>query len=262
MGFAPRALEATHALHSSIHTMMTSPVASRKGKEKAKALFLDEIGDLPLNVQVRLLRVLEIKEFERVGATNTIRSDFRLIAATNTDLVQAIKGKKFREDLFYRINVFSIYVPPLRERREDIPLLINHFLKVQATETGKVCRPITDEEMLQLTQYAWPGNVRELKNMAERYAITGPASQTSIVDLLNIGNRGISESQQAVTLRENERRHILWALERTRGKIHGPGGAAELLEVHPNTLTFRIKKLGIQRQKSGEGASADRGRNG
>ena len=225
-------------------------------KANGGTLFLDEIGDLPMDVQVRLLRVLETKQFERVGATNTISSDFRLIAATNTDLVEAIKEKRFREDFFYRINVFSIYVPPLRERREDIPLLIEHFLKIQAAETGKPSRPITDEEMMELTQYRWPGNVRELKNITEKYAISGAASQTSIVEILDAGNMAVSENHQPITLQENERRHILWALEQTGGKIHGPGGAAELLDVHPNTLAFRIKKLGIQRPKKGRKGSA------
>lgn len=218
--------------------------------EKANegTLFLDEIGDLSPDVQVRLLRVLETKEFERVGGTTTLRSDFRLITATNSDLVRAMKEKRFREDLFYRINVFCITVPPLRERREDIALLIRHFIHMQAVETGKVYRPISDEEMRILTQYSWPGNVRELKNIVERYTIPG-LSKTSIVDLLDDRNRAHVDARQAVTLRENERRHIRWALKETNGKIHGPGGAAELLDIHPNTLTFRMKKIGVERRK-------------
>jgi len=218
--------------------------------EKANrgTLFLDEIGDLPLDMQIRLLRVLETKAFERVGGKETIRSDFRLITATNRNLDQEVKKKTFRADLFYRINVFSIYIPPLREHRQDIPLLIAHFLKRQAEKTGKIARLIADEEMLELTRYNWPGNVRELKNCVERF-VASP--QTRITDLLDMKYRPVPMLRlSAVSLEENERRHIEWALERTYGKIHGPGGAAELLHIHPNTLSFRIKKLGIKRPES------------
>ncbi len=216
-------------------------------KAHGGTLFLDEIGDLPLDIQVRLLRVLETKEFERVGGKETIRSDFRLITATNRNLEQAIKKKLFRSDLFYRINVYSIYVPPLRERKQDIPLLINYYLKEQAGKTGKMSRLITDEEMSGLSEYAWPGNVRELKNCVERYVAS---SQTRITELLETQYHPASPSKNtAVTLADNERRHIEWALTKTMGKIHGPGGAAELLDIHPNTLTFRIKKLGIKKHR-------------
>lgn len=208
-------------------------------------LFLDEIGDLPLEIQVRLLRVLETKQFERVGGKETIRSDFRLITATNRNLEQEIKKKLFRADLFYRINVFSIYVPPLRERIQDIPPLVNHFLKFQTNKTGKISRLISDKEMLELTQYNWPGNVRELKNCVERYAAS---AHTRITDFLNTKYQSITiQRHAAITLQDNERQHIEWALEKTQGKIHGPGGAAELLNIHPNTLSFRIKKLGIKK---------------
>jgi transcriptional regulator with GAF, ATPase, and Fis domain len=218
-------------------------------------LFLDEIGELPLDVQVRLLRVLETKKFERVGGRETICSDFRLITATNRDLEQAVKKDLFRDDLFYRINVFPIYVPPLRERREDIPLLINFFLKVQLNRTGRITRMITEEEMLDLMQYKWPGNVRELKNCIERYIVS---PHTRITDLLNQGYRHSAiQENTVVTLQENERRHIEWALAETNGKIHGPGGAAELLNIHPNTLTFRIKKLGIKSRRSGKNPGAN-----
>jgi len=216
-------------------------------KAHGGTLFLDEIGDLPLDIQVRLLRVLETKEFERVGGKETIRSDFRLITATNRNLEQEIKKKMFRADLFYRINVYSIYVPPLRERRQDIPLLINYFIKDQAFKTGKISRLITDEEMSGLIEYSWPGNVREMKNFVERYVAS---SQTGITELLETQFHPASRSKNtAVTLADNERRHIEWALTKTMGKIHGPGGAAELLDIHPNTLTFRIKKLGIKKHR-------------
>ncbi len=214
-------------------------------------LFLDEIGDLPLDLQVRLLRVLERKEFERVGGTETIRSNFRLVAATNRDLEKRVKEKKFRADLYYRMNVFPIHIPPLRERRQDIQLLVEHFLREQSAKTGKMLEAVPAESMAMLSQYDWPGNVRELKNVVERYALSDNGAHFDISELLDTRSRGSSPGRGAVTLQENERRHILWALDRTRWKIHGPGGAAELLEIHPNTLSFRIKKLGIKRPKGG-----------
>lgn len=203
-------------------------------KAHGGTLFLDEIGDLSLDIQVWLLRVLETKVFECVGGKETIRSDFRLISATNRNFEREIKKKLFRADLFYRINVYSIYVPPLRERKQDIPLLINYFLKYRAGKTGKMSRRITD---------AWPGNVRKLKNCVESYVAS---SQTRITELLETHYYPTLPSKNtAVTLQDNERRHIEWALTKTSGKIHGSGGAAELLDIHPNTLSFRIKKLGI-----------------
>lgn len=216
-------------------------------KAHGGTLFLDEIGDLTQDMQVKLLRTLETKEFERVGGKETRRSEFRLITATNRNLEQNVKKKLFRADLFYRINVFPIYVPPLRERRQDIPLLIKYFLNIWSTKTGKISRIISDEEMAELTRYDWPGNVRELKNCVERYVTS---SRTSITNLLNWEYQTTPiQKHSAVTLQDNERQHIEWALEKTMGKIHGPGGAAELLDIHPNTLTFRIKKLGIKKQR-------------
>lgn len=210
-------------------------------------LFLDEIGDLPPDMQVRLLRVLETRAFERVGGKETIYSDFRLITATNRNLEQEIGKKNFRSDLFYRINVFPIYIPPLRDRREDIPLLINHFLKIQAYKADKIARPISREEMSGLVEYDWPGNVRELKNCVERYVTS---NHIPITQLLNNQYHPASFSRSApATLADNERRHIEWALKKTGGKIHGPGGAAVLLDIHPNTLAFRIKKLGIRKNR-------------
>ncbi len=216
-------------------------------KVNGGTLFLDEIGDLPLDLQVRLLRVIETKQFERVGGTRTLQSDFRLITATNRNLTGAIEEKMFRKDLFYRINVFSIYIPPLRERKEDIPLLVHHFLKLQSMETGKVVRPVSDTEMSALKQYHWPGNVRELKNMVERYVVSGSNAETSIADMIDRTHRISATGRQAITLKENERQHIRWALKKTNGKLHGPGGAAELLDIHPNTLRHRMKKLGIDK---------------
>ena len=209
-------------------------------------LFLDEIGDLPLDIQTRLLQVLQSKEFERVGGSETIRSDFRLVAATNRDLETEIKAGNFRSDLYYRLNVFPIFVPPLRERREDIPLLAYYFLKIYATKMGKTFEGIPKGEMEKLMHYPWPGNVRELENILERGTIlsSGPYFRAPELSLepLEFGSPKIDFS-----LQENERFHILRALQKTGWKVRGSGGAAELLKIHPSTLNFRMKKLGIRR---------------
>jgi transcriptional regulator with GAF, ATPase, and Fis domain len=209
------------------------------------SILLDEIGDLPMEVQVRLLRVLQSGEFERVGGTETIRPDFRLIAATNLNLEDAVKTGRFRADLYYRLNVFPIQVPPLRERKEDIPLLTDYFLDIYSKKAGRQFK-IPESEMQKLMRYHWPGNVRELENIIERGTILSTSSKFRVPDLTG----GYSDGDQdtsSVTLRENERRHILWALETTKWKVRGPGGAAELLDIHPSTLSFRMKKLGIAR---------------
>lgn len=211
-------------------------------------LFLDEIGTLSLNMQVRLLRVLQTRTFERVGGNKTIHSDFRLIAATNDDLVELVKAGRFRPDLYYRLNVYPIYVPPLRERKEDIPLLAYYFLKIFMTKAGKTFKGIRETDMERLIRYDWPGNVRELQNIIERSVIL---SSGPYLEVQELGSTSLNspDIQGGVTLVENERRHILWALERSGWKIRGTGGAAELLDIHPSTLRFRMKKLGIQRPK-------------
>jgi transcriptional regulator with GAF, ATPase, and Fis domain len=220
-------------------------------------LFLDEIGDLPLEIQVRLLRVLQSREFERVGGSETLHSDFRLIAATNRNLEQLIQEGKFRDDLYYRINVFPIYVPSLRERIEDIPLLAYYFLKNYSRKMGKNFEKIPEGEMEKLLRYDWPGNVRELENIIERGAILSTPPDFQVPEL-HLRNPGVANPKNAVTLKENERGHILWALQRTGWKVRGSGGAAELLEIHPSTLEFRIKKLAIQRplQRSSKNRNA------
>jgi len=212
-------------------------------------LFLDEIGDLPLEIQVRLLRVLQTREFDRVGGSETIRSDFRLITATNRDLEKDVKAKKFRSDLYYRTNVFPIRVPPLRERKEDIPLLAYYFLNIYAKKVGKTFGRIPDEEIEKLMHYYWPGNVRELENIVERGVILCNEPYFRVPELLSDLVSPTYSSNGAVTLEANEKRHILWALRQTSWKIRGPKGAAELLKVHPSTLNFRMKKLGIKRPK-------------
>lgn len=211
-------------------------------------LFLDEMGELPMEIQVRLLRVLQTKEFERVGGEETLRSDFRLVVATNCNLQQAVKAGKFREDLYYRLNVFPIYVPPLRERREDIPILVHYFVKTYATKLGTSFEAIPKNEIDKLMRYDWPGNVRELENIIERSVIlsSGPFFRVAKLD---DAQRGFTQEQPAMTLEEVERKHIQRVLQGTGWKVRGPGGAAEILNVHPSTLTSRMKKLGIQRPK-------------
>jgi formate hydrogenlyase transcriptional activator len=211
-------------------------------------LFLDEIGDLPLEIQVRLLRVLQTKEFERVGGIETLRSDFRLVVATNRDLETEVKAGRFRSDLFYRLNVFPIHVPPLRDRKEDIPLLADHFLKIHSTKTGKSFEGIPREDMERLMRYDWPGNVRELENIMERGAILSRGPHFRVPEL-GTGTEPIPSGDH-LTLKEYERLHIRRALQSTGWRIKGPGGAAALLDIHPSTLRSRMKKLGLQRPRS------------
>ncbi|MBU1276174.1 MAG: sigma 54-interacting transcriptional regulator [Proteobacteria bacterium] len=207
-------------------------------------IFLDEIGDMPLNSQVQLLRVLQSKEFERVGGHETIRSDFRLMAATNRDLPKLIEAGSFREDLYYRLSVFPIQVPPLRERPEDVPLLALHFLQLYAKRLSKKVEKIPNTEMQKLMDYTWPGNVRELENIIERGMIlsTGPLYR---VPTTSLTRNTFSGNRADVSLDENERSHILNVLDITGGKIRGDDGAAVILNIHPNTLYSRMKKLGI-----------------
>jgi formate hydrogenlyase transcriptional activator len=210
-------------------------------------LFIDEIGEISMDVQVRLLRVLQSKEFERLGGRKTIQSDFRLITATNRDLYNAVRVNKFREDLYYRLNVFPIHVPPLRERKEDIPLLAYNFLKIYEKKLKKSIMKISETDMKKLVDYDWPGNVRELENVIERGAILSTGSRFKIPELIKADMDEKTESQ-IEPLEENERRHIIRMLKKTSGVIHGKGAAAELLNVHPNTLYSKMKKLGIRKQ--------------
>jgi formate hydrogenlyase transcriptional activator len=210
-------------------------------------LFLDEIGDISLEIQVRLLRVLQTKEFERVGGQETIYSDFRLLAATNRDLQKEVNAGSFRKDLFYRLNVFPIHVPPLRERKEDIPILAHYFLKTLSARLAKPVIKISPEEMEKLQAYHWPGNVRELENIIERGLIL---SQGPFYRVPELGDGSVSPltDEPSATLMENERSYIKRVLTKCKGKITGPGGAAEFLAIHPNTLFSRIKKLKIEKQ--------------
>jgi formate hydrogenlyase transcriptional activator len=209
-------------------------------------LFLDEIGDLPLEMQVRLLRVLQNREFERVGGSETLHSDFRLIVATNRDLAQLVQEEKFRSDLYYRLNVFPIYVPSLRKRQGDIPLLVTHFLKIYSTKMGKTIKMVPEREINKLEKYDWPGNVRELENIVERGTIlsSGPYFRSPELGLQSSESISLGDD---IPLKDNERLYILQALRKTEWKVRGPGGAAEILKIHPSTLTSRMKKLGILR---------------
>jgi transcriptional regulator with GAF, ATPase, and Fis domain len=212
-------------------------------------LFLDEIGEISQDIQVRLLRVIQNGEFERVGGNETLRSDFRLVVATNRNLEKDIKTQKFRADLYYRLAVFPIYVPPLRERTEDIPLLAYYFLKIYSQKKGMNFSKIPNSEMEKLLYYNWPGNVRELENIIERGTILNPGPFFRIPDLGST-QKSSSIDRDGMTLMENERRHILWALQQTNWKVRGKGGAAELLNIPPSTLAFRMKRNGIRRPRN------------
>jgi formate hydrogenlyase transcriptional activator len=207
-------------------------------------IFLDEVGELPLELQSKLLRVLQEGEFERLGGTKTIRVDARVIAATNRPLAQAVKEGKFREDLFYRLDVFPIEVPPLRERREDIPMLSWTFVKEFSNSMGKPIEEIAAESMSALREYHWPGNVRELRNVIERAMILshGP---TLHIKLSHTTPRPSAIKLTAGSLDEAERAIILQAVEQCNWRIRGSNGAATLLDIKPTTLESRIKKLGL-----------------
>lgn len=211
-------------------------------------LFLDEISELSQNTQAKILRVLQEGEFERVGGTQTLKSDVRIIAATNRDLNAEVAAGRFRADLFYRINVYPITVPPLRKRREDIPLLVEHFVSQIGPDMGKKIEKIPTKVMEQLKAYNWPGNIRELRNVVERSLITSPGSTFQLADFTVERHKSFSPpSNQRVSLDEIQQQHIQQVLKETGWKINGAGGAAEILQMKPSTLRNRMKKLGIKR---------------
>ncbi|MBZ5563344.1 MAG: sigma 54-interacting transcriptional regulator [Acidobacteriia bacterium] len=209
-------------------------------------LFLDEIGDIPLELQAKLLRVLQEQEFERLGGTRTIRVDVRLIAATNRDLTKMVAEKQFREDLYYRLNVFPIVVPPLRERREDIPLLVRYFVQQFARRADKRIETIPAETMEALVQWPWPGNIRELQNVIERAVILSAGSRLQ-VPLSDFKSPASSAAAAAESLVAVEKEHIVRTIRETRGQIGGPLGAAARLGMKRTTLQARMRKLGISR---------------
>jgi PAS domain S-box-containing protein len=253
-------------------------------------IFLDEVGDLPLDLQTKLLRVLQEGEFEHLGSSRSIRVDVRILAATNRNLEQAVREGSFRSDLYYRLNIFPITLPPLRQRRDDIPLLVRHFVKELSLKLGKQIQAIPQETMNALQEYQWPGNIRELKNVIERAAIITQGPNLLLREILGSrslqaepaasgplasgplpsgplpsspfaippatgqphptnleGRRG--ETHRSETLQESQYNLIVSTLEKTYWRLEGPDGAAALLNIHPNTLRARMKKLGITRPK-------------
>ena len=216
-------------------------------------IFLDEVGELPPEVQVKLLRVLQEREFERVGGAKTIAVDVRVIAATNRDLAQAVAAGKFRQDLYYRLNVFPVELPPLRERVEDIPLLVHYFVARYAAKIGRSISGVPLEAMRRLETYPWPGNVRELENVIERAVILSRGPDLEVpaeaVPAVTPPATPAADDQGAdpEALREVERQHIVTVLKRTGWRVDGPKGAARVLNMHPSTLRSRMQKLGIRR---------------
>ncbi|GJM15762.1 MAG: hypothetical protein DHS20C13_10890 [Thermodesulfobacteriota bacterium] len=213
-------------------------------------IFLDEIGDLPLGLQAKLLRVLQEGEFERLGNPKTMKVDVRVIAATNRDLETAIEKGDFREDLFYRLNVFPLHSPALRERKEDIPLLVNYFCDKLGVKVGKNIKSVSKKVMGRLVEYNWPGNVRELENIIERAVIISETTTLQLGDWVpkSKTNDKLSDSNEVATLEELEKNHILKALELTGGRVSGDKGAAKILGLNSSTLESRMRKLGISKR--------------
>ncbi len=212
-------------------------------------IFLDEVSELPPDTQVKLLRVLQEGEFERVGSSNTIKVDVRVIAATNRNLADGVRKGSFRSDLFYRLNVFPVEVPPLRERRSDIPLLTNFFLTKFAKKMNKQFNAISQDTMERITSYPWPGNIRELQNVIERAVVLSHGPEIQIDDSLS-GLGVASDLTIDQTLEDVERSHITSVLQKTGWVIDGKKGAASILDVNPSTLRSRMQKLGIKRNSS------------
>jgi formate hydrogenlyase transcriptional activator len=209
-------------------------------------LFLDEVGDIPLALQPKLLRVLQEQEFERLGSGRTHQVDVRLVAATHRNLVEMVKRNEFRSDLYYRLNVFPIPLPPLRARREDIPSLVKHFVEIYARKMNKQIERISPETMSALVSYQWPGNIRELQNFIERSVILS-SGNVLCPPLASLKSAAAAESLGAITLEDAERDHIRKTLEETRWVVAGPNGAAARLGIKRSTLYFRMQKLGISR---------------
>jgi transcriptional regulator with GAF, ATPase, and Fis domain len=242
----------------------TGAIAQKRGRfERANkgTIFLDEIGELPPQAQVRMLRVLQHKEIERVGGSNPIHVDVRIIAATHRNLEEMLKADLFREDLWFRLNVFPIMIPPLRARKADIPALLHHFIQRKTIELKLPTRPtLAPGAMDRLVAYHWPGNVRELENMVERALILNRSGPVEFAFHDSAGHEDVCElsedpfgSKEALLLDQAIRRHIQKVLKIADGKIHGPGGAAELMGINPSTLRNRMNKLAIPygRGKSG-----------
>ena len=229
-------------------------------------IFLDEIGELPPEVQIKLLRVLQEREFERIGSSSTVKVDIRVIVATNRDLSQAVADGKFRRDLFYRLNVFPILMPPLRQRPDDIGLLAHYFVRRYAARIGRRVELIPAARLARLAAYPWPGNIRELENVIERAVIfsNGPELElpSELIPAFPVMSRAdalqapspdvdLTRTSAARSLAQTEKERILEVLKQTNWRIEGPGGAAAILKLNPSTLRSRMKKLGVERSREG-----------
>ena len=237
-------------LFGHVRGAFTGAVAMRQGRFELAdggTLFLDEIGDLPPDVQAKLLRVLQEGQFERVGASQSRKVDVRIVAATHHDLEAAMKEGRFRADLYYRLNVFPIALPPLRERLEDLPRLVWYFVNRRQRALNRKFTSIPDSVFVELAERSWPGNVRELANVIER-AMIHSTGHTLVLNEVSSSQRSVP-TRDAGTLEEMERQYVEDALRRCRWRINGRGNAAEVLGLHPNTLRNRMKKFGIQRPK-------------
>jgi formate hydrogenlyase transcriptional activator len=241
--------------------LFTGAISQRIGRFELAhrgTIFLDEVGKIPLELQPKLLRVLQEREFERLGSTRTFRSDARLIAATNRDLKAMVAEQKFRSDLYYRLNVFPIRIPALRERREDIPLLVRHFVQEFSRRNNRAIESIPSETMQAFVRYHWPGNIRELQNVIERAVIIskGPVLNVALAELKPDASakagptakerRPIDHESLQDRLDETERNEILRALEAANGIVAGPNGAAARLGIKRSTLQLRMQKYGIR----------------
>jgi len=228
----------------------TGAVAQKMGRFQLAhqgTLFLDEIGELPVELQPKLLRALQDGEFERLGGTRTTRADVRIVAATNQDLELMVQQRNFRADLFYRLNVFPIRLPPLRERADDIPHLVRHFTTIFAARMGKAIDDVPDHMMQVLSSYRWPGNIRELQNFIER-AVLMTEGRTLRLPLIELTQKVPTQSGDRRTLAEVERGHIVDTLEQTNWVVGGRHGAAERLGLPRTTLMYRMQKLGVSRE--------------
>jgi PAS domain S-box-containing protein len=228
----------------------TGAIARKQGRfelANGGTIFLDEIGELPPELQVKLLRVIQENEFERIGGSKTMKVDVRIIAATNRNLQTEVEKGAFREDLWYRLNVYPITVPPLRQRKEDIPLLVEHFSSLYAKKSGKTISSVSPRAMESLEAHSWPGNVRELANVIQRAVIH---TQGSVLQLVDHWEPVVSEPAATQTLEEVERDYIIRTLEKTGWRIEGKSGAATVLGLNPSTLRTRMLKLGIQRRRA------------
>jgi len=226
----------------------TGADARREGRFELandSTLCLDEIGELPPGLQAKLLRVIQHKEFERLGSSYTVKVDVRIIATTNRNLEEEVRKGRFRQDLYYRLNVFPITVPPLRQRKDDIPLMVQAFVEHYSRKLGKQITSIQKEMMKTLQDYSWPGNVRELESIIQRAVILSPGPVLQLADKLEMSST--IKSSAVRTLAEVERSHILKILSETQWRIEGKHGAAVILGISPSTLRARMPKLGIVR---------------